>query len=63
MEKIKAEVEGSGNLNKAYIPILQGISPGELQSADEHLQGLRDAGFADHALPWTPSAIPGAVGG
>jgi len=32
-EKIKQEVQSSGSLNKAYIPILQGISPGELQSA------------------------------
>lgn len=36
-EKIKAEVEGSGSLNRAYIPILQGISPGELQSAQNAL--------------------------
>ena len=32
-ERIKREVEESGILNKAYIPILQGISPGELESA------------------------------
>lgn len=32
-ERIKREVEESGVLNKAYIPILQGISPGELESA------------------------------
>jgi hypothetical protein len=42
MEKIKAEVEGSGNLNKAYIPILQGISPGELQSAENALKFAKD---------------------
>lgn len=34
MEKIKSEVATSGVLNKAYIPILQGISPGELQRAE-----------------------------
>jgi len=34
MEKIKAETSSTGVLNKAYIPILQGISPGELQSAE-----------------------------
>jgi hypothetical protein len=32
-ERIKEEVRSSGALNKAYIPILQGISPGELQNA------------------------------
>ena len=32
-ERIKREVEESGVLNKAYIPILQGISPGELENA------------------------------
>jgi hypothetical protein len=31
--KIKEEVSATGVLNKAYIPILQGISPGELESA------------------------------
>jgi ClpP class serine protease len=35
--KIKKEVEDSGVLNKAYIPMLQGISPGELQSAQNAL--------------------------
>ncbi len=34
MEKIKDEVLSSGALNPAYIPILQGLSPGELQSAE-----------------------------
>jgi hypothetical protein len=33
MNKIKDEVSQTGTLNKAYIPILQGISPGELQNA------------------------------
>ena len=37
MEKIKLEVEKTGSLNRAYIPILQGISPGELQSAQNAL--------------------------
>lgn len=32
-EKIKKAVEASGQLNKAYIPMLQGISPGDLESA------------------------------
>lgn len=41
MEKIKAEVEASGVLNKAYIPILQGISPGELQGAEDALKFAR----------------------
>jgi ClpP class serine protease len=36
-EKIKGEVEQTGTLNKAYIPMLQGISPGELQAAQNAL--------------------------
>ena len=34
LEKIKHEVEETGQLNRAYIPILQGISPGEIQSCE-----------------------------
>lgn len=34
MEKIKKEVTDTRTLNRAYIPILQGISPGELQNAE-----------------------------
>lgn len=41
MEKIKKEVTSSGTLNKAYIPILQNISPGELQSAQNALDFAR----------------------
>jgi len=37
MEKIKREVEETNTLNRAYIPILQNISPGELQSAQNAL--------------------------
>ena len=37
LNKIKADVDKTGVLNKAYIPILQGISPGELQSAQNAL--------------------------
>jgi endogenous inhibitor of DNA gyrase (YacG/DUF329 family) len=37
MEKIKREVERSGTLNRAYIPMLQALSPGELQSAENAL--------------------------
>jgi hypothetical protein len=33
MEKIKNEVVKKGSLNRAYIPILQAISPGEIQHA------------------------------
>ena len=33
MNKIKEEIAQTGVLNKTYIPILQGVSPGELQSA------------------------------
>lgn len=38
MEKIKREVERTNVLNKTYIPMLQGISPGELQSAENALK-------------------------
>jgi hypothetical protein len=38
IESIKEEVEKTGKLNKAFIPILQGISPGELQSAENALE-------------------------
>jgi len=37
MEKIKREVESTGDLNRAYIPMLQALSPGELQSAENAL--------------------------
>lgn len=40
-EKIKREVTSTGALNKAYIPILQGLSPGELQSAENALAFAR----------------------
>lgn len=32
LKKIKEEVEATGKLNRAYVPILQNISPGEIQS-------------------------------
>jgi len=34
LEKIKVEVAASGRLNPAYIPILQNISPGEIQHCE-----------------------------
>jgi hypothetical protein len=34
LKKIKHDVEETGQLNRAYIPILQGISPGEIQSCE-----------------------------
>jgi hypothetical protein len=42
MEKIKAEVTSTGTLNRAYVPILQNISPGELQNAEHALDFARD---------------------
>jgi serine dehydrogenase proteinase len=42
MEKIKKEVTDSGTLNRAYIPILQNISPGELQHAQNALDFARE---------------------
>ena len=38
LNKIKEEVEDTGNLNRAYIPILQNISPGEIQTCDNSLE-------------------------
>lgn len=43
-KKIKKEVEETGILNKAYIPILQGISPGEIENAQNAL------GFAEELV-------------
>ncbi len=37
MEKIKREVVRTRTLNRAYIPMLQALSPGELQSAENAL--------------------------
>lgn len=37
MQKIKREVQRTGTLNRAYIPMLQALSPGELQSAENAL--------------------------
>lgn len=34
LEKIKQEVSSTGRLNPAYIPILQNISPGEIQNCE-----------------------------
>jgi ClpP class serine protease len=41
LNKIKEEVTNSGVLNKAYIPILQNVSPGEIQSAQNALEFSR----------------------
>lgn len=37
LEKIKNEIENTGKLNRAYIPILQNISPGEIQNIQNAL--------------------------
>lgn len=37
LRKIKTEVEDTGQLNRAYIPILQNISPGEIQGCENAL--------------------------
>jgi hypothetical protein len=42
MDKIKDEVTRTGSLNRAYVPILQNISPGELQHAQHALDFARD---------------------
>src|ERR1035438_6404855 len=42
MKEIKKEVQDTGILNKAYVPILQNISPGELQDAQNALDFATD---------------------
>lgn len=42
LDKIKQEVEELGTLNRAYIPILQGISPGEIQTCENALYFAQD---------------------
>jgi ClpP class serine protease len=42
MEKIKEDVVRTGSLNRAYVPILQNISPGELQGAQNAYDFARD---------------------
>lgn len=42
MEDIKEEVNTTGILNMAYVPILQDISPGELQGAQNALDFAKD---------------------
>jgi hypothetical protein len=42
LEQIKKEVQATGILNKAYIPILQGLSPGELQEAENGLNFAKE---------------------
>jgi hypothetical protein len=42
MNRIKDEVERTGKLNAAYIPILQKLSPGELEHAQNALQFARE---------------------
>lgn len=38
LEKIREEVNNTGVLNRAYIPILQNISPGEIQGCENALE-------------------------
>lgn len=42
LEKIKDEVTRTNSLNKAYIPILQAISPGEIEHAQNALDFAKD---------------------
>ena len=41
-ERIKEEVRNTGTLNRAYVPILSAISPGELESAQNALDFAKD---------------------
>jgi hypothetical protein len=42
LERIKEEVAGLNSLNRAYIPILQRISPGEIQNAENALSFAKE---------------------
>lgn len=42
LNKIKKEIEDTGVLNKAYVPILQGISPGEIENAQNALDFAKE---------------------
>jgi hypothetical protein len=42
LKRIKDEVDATGKLNSAYIPILQKLSPGELEHAQNALQFARE---------------------
>ncbi|MCU1240977.1 MAG: hypothetical protein JWO71_1703 [Candidatus Acidoferrum typicum] len=42
LERIKEEVTSLNSLNRAYIPILQRISPGEIQNAENALSFAKD---------------------
>ena len=57
LEAIKAEVTATNSLNRAYIPILQRISPGEIQHAENALSFAKDlvtAWLRDHKFQnWT----------
>jgi ClpP class serine protease len=63
INKIKKEVTDTGTLNKAYIPILQGISPGEIQSAENALkfaERLVTKWLAEYKFrPWTHHSSTG----
>jgi hypothetical protein len=50
-EKIKEEVEKTGNLNKAYIPILSNISPGEIQAC-QNAQDFSKSLVTDWLKEW-----------
>jgi len=64
LEKIKEEVDSTGNLNKAYIPILAGISLGQIQAyqnAQEFSQRLVSEWLAKWKFQkWTNHATTGA---
>jgi len=42
LEDIKQEVVNTGDLNKAYIPILQAISPGEIRNAENAMDFAKE---------------------
>jgi ClpP class serine protease len=63
LEEIKDEVNRTGSLNRAYIPILQNISPGEIQHAKNGLSFAKDLvtrWLAQYKFrPWTQHSSTG----
>ncbi len=51
MNEIKAEVEKTGNLNRAYIPILQGITPADIQAC-KNLQSFSAKLVSEWLFKW-----------
>ena len=61
LEKIKREVEDTRKLNPAYIPILQNISPGEIQKC-ENVQSFSKRLVTDWLIKYKIQVLGQALG-